>query len=200
MNAKRTRGEIREDGMVFWSHQKSNGYDYWVTPKKFAELIEQKKKRLRLWRNKNRHHVRSQARGYRLLNLEKSRERNRLWSEQNRSKVSKKLKEWKIRNKARCVAVEQKRRARQISGTPSDSWEAVVNGFYEISERVSRCLGIKHSVDHIHPISKGGSHCHRNLQVLPFSWNSRKLAKLDAKLPDCYLTVGYRYTPKSDAV
>lgn len=38
--------------------------------------------------------------------------------------------------------------------------------------------GIKWSIDHIIPISKGGTHVHTNIQVVPLLWNQMKIDKL----------------------
>jgi 5-methylcytosine-specific restriction endonuclease McrA len=62
-----------------------------------------------------------------------------------------------------------------------------VKGFYEMADRVSRCTKISFEVDHIMPLSKGGSHSAQNLQLLPEYWNIRKGPKLNFPLPSCYL-------------
>lgn len=189
------QGDERSDGKVFWSRNKQTGFQYWVSKEKFDELRKSKNERLKIWRDKNRDKVKKQAKAYREKNADRNNELKRIWAQTNRFRFSEKLRNWKKDNKARCCFVEERRRARKKNQTPNDSWEEVVLSFYQISERISKCLGIKHAVDHIHPLSKGGSHCHRNLQVLPFSINSKKLARLDVKLPDCYRTKGFRYKP-----
>jgi hypothetical protein len=191
------QGTVRADGLVFWARDRKRNSEYWITKEKFELFRERKNERLRSWRKKHHEKVREEAKVYRLNSLDKCRERNRLWSERNRKRVAPKLKAWKQENKARCCYVEEQRRARKLAQTPKDSWESVVLGFFEISERVSRCLQIRHAVDHIYPLSKGGSHCHRNLQVLPFSLNSRKSARLKVDLPNCYRTDGFWFLPKA---
>jgi hypothetical protein len=46
--------------------------------------------------------------------------------------------------------------------------------FYEWRVRVQKKLGIKFNVDHIIPLSVGGTHHPSNLQVVPAKWNRRK--------------------------
>jgi len=195
-NQNLNRGFVRSDGLILWTKFKKTGFEYWVTKERYEELKKQKNSYLKKWRDRNRIKTREQAKGYRLKFLEKARLRNRIWAQKDREKNPKKNRIWKQANKARCVYLEEKRRARKKSQIPDDCWNQVVSGFYQISDRLTKCLGIRHAVDHIFPLSKGGSHCHRNLQVLPFSWNSKKLARLDAELPNCYRTDGFWYVKK----
>jgi 5-methylcytosine-specific restriction endonuclease McrA len=196
MTTKHKQGETREDGMVFWCYQKKINYEYWITAEKFAEMRSKKNKKLKAWRSKNKDAVRIWRKNDRQKNLLKRRQQSLLWAKKNPEKKTENLKRWKIQNKDRCTAIQELRRARQMKAVPSDSWKSVVNGFYEISNRVSKCTGIKHAVDHIIPLACGGSHCHRNLQVLPFSINSRKGAKTDFVLPKCYRRDGWGAPPK----
>jgi hypothetical protein len=46
--------------------------------------------------------------------------------------------------------------------------------FYEWRVRVQKKLGIKFNVDHIIPLSVGGTHHPSNLQVVPAKWNQSK--------------------------
>ena len=197
MTTKPKQGNIREDGMVFWCYQKKINYEYWVTAEQFSEMRKVKNERLKVWRSKNKDALRIWRKNDRQKNLLKRREQSLSWMKNNPKKVAENMRRWKLQNRAKCTAVEELRRARQMKATPSDSWKSAVDGFYKIADRVSRCTGIKHAVDHIVPLIAGGSHCHRNLQVLPFSLNSRKGAKINYKLPDCYRSDG-RYTPPKE--
>jgi len=190
MNKKQKQGNAREDGMVFWCYQKKINYEYWVTAEKFAELRKSKNEALRLWRAKNKDAMKIWRKNDRSKNLLKRREQSLSWLKKNPSRAAENMRRWKLENRARCTAVEELRRGRQMKAIPSDSWKSAVDSFYKIADRVSRCTGIKHAVDHIVPLAAGGSHCHRNLQILPFSLNSRKGAKIDYKLPDCYRSDG----------
>lgn len=51
--------------------------------------------------------------------------------------------------------------------------------FYAEAKRLSIETGIPHEVDHIKPISKGGKHHEKNLQVITMTENRSKGAKLD---------------------
>lgn len=70
-------------------------------------------------------------------------------------------------------------RLRQIKClTPPDADKAKLIWFYEEAKRLTLFTGIKHEVDHIIPVSKGGLHHHNNLQVLPWMQNRAKGAKI----------------------
>jgi hypothetical protein len=199
MNEKQKQGHTREDGMVFWCYQKKIDYEYWVSAEKFAEMRKSKNDALRTWRAKNKDAVKIWRKKDRDKNLLKRREQSLSWLKKNPMKAAENIRRWKAANRDKCTAVQELRRARQMKAVPTDSWRSVVDGFYKIANRVSYCTGIRHAVDHIVPLAAGGSHCHRNLQVLPYSLNSRKGAKVDFKLPDCYRSDG-RFTPSTVTV
>ena len=58
--------------------------------------------------------------------------------------------------------------------TPPDADKKQIQSFYVEAKRLSVETGIKHEVDHILPISKGGLHHQDNLQVLPWIENRKK--------------------------
>lgn len=153
-----------------------------------------------LWESRNREKVSEAARKkyqkQKLSNPDAMREKSRLsairWRSNNPELSKQRMREWQIKNAAKTVAYTQKRDAQRKASIPSDCWQSIVDGLYAIAERISRCTGIRHEVDHIWPISKGGSHCHRNLQVIPASLNRKKSARLNFNLPDCYQSQGRR--------
>lgn len=54
----------------------------------------------------------------------------------------------------------------------------MINYRYQDARRLSKETGIKHEVDHIWPLSKGGPHLPWNLQVLTKEENLSKGAKI----------------------
>lgn len=219
MNPRRKRGEVREDGMVFWGLDK--GYECWVTSERFQERRRQENEKMKLWRlrnpkkakesalrsrNKNIEKVRARtrewqvknpekayqaSRSWRLKNRERERLTCRLWRESNRAASREASRNWSKNNPARVCEIRQKRVATKRKAIPDDIWQNAVDQIFEISRRVSKCLGIPHSVDHIFPLAKGGSHCHRNLQILPAAINHSKSCLLRCRIPSCYRCDGW---------
>ena len=97
-------------------------------------------------------------------------ERNKRYRLENPDKVSAwKAKDRKI-NKARVLADNASRRALQKTPlTPEIIQIYALRDFYK-----AMSLGEDFHVDHIIPLSKGGSHVHTNLQVIPAIDNLRK--------------------------
>jgi hypothetical protein len=57
---------------------------------------------------------------------------------------------------------------------------------YKMSQRISQCTGIRHHVDHVHPLNADGLcglHVPWNIQVIPARTNLRKKNKLEGS---CY--------------
>ena len=83
---------------------------------------------------------------------------------------------WFQNNKASVNARHASRRYnlhKSYNALPEHS-KAIVKGIYEASQRVSECLGVPFHVDHIVPVSKGGTHSPENLQIVPAKWNLQK--------------------------
>ena len=113
------------------------------------------------------------------------------WVKANRGKKRASLAAWAKANPEKMNLKTARRRALKLAAVPDDANKAFVAGLYAIANRVSKCLGIRHDVDHIVPLALGGSHCHRNMQVIPSTWNYRKRDRYDYPLPDCYRTDGW---------
>jgi len=82
------------------------------------------------------------------------------------------------RNKQGYVARAYERLRKIKCLTPLDADKSKLNWFYEEAKRMTLETNIKHEVDHIIPVSKGGLHHQDNLQVLPWLENRAKGSKL----------------------
>ena len=98
------------------------------------------------------------------MSAPKSRERALRWSRENPDKARENV---------------GRRRSRKIHGVDTLSPDdlAIMRTIYKVSDRVSKCLGIKHHVDHIMPLSRGGRHRPSNLQAIPATLNHWKSSK-----------------------
>lgn len=103
-------------------------------------------------------------------------EQNRKWNEENREYRRELSKQWCKMNKEKRYSLNAKRRASLISQTPeiSNLEKSAIEALYFISKVLSNSCGEKFHVDHMHPISKGGSHTFDNLQILTAEENRRK--------------------------
>jgi len=118
------------------------------------------------------------------------RQQGKAWRDRNKIKLNARARElYKERpeiNKAKfkkltdsgyAAASSAKRRALKLEATPPWVNQREIQGFYEMCARVSKCLGIKHHVDHIEPL-KGkksrGLNVPWNLRVVPAYVNLSK--------------------------
>ena len=92
---------------------------------------------------------------------------------------------WRKANPEKAAAKAASRRATELQQMPSWVRQCEIRGFYEMSARVSKCLGIPHHVDHIIPLrgkTVRGLHVPANLRVIPATMNMRKGNRLIEEL------------------
>jgi len=169
---KHLNGDVRKcDGMVFYSYRfKNEKYqENWRSPASYQKSIN---------------HDIAAGRIYRKLNSEKVKKCNRRWVENNRSKYNAISNKWIKRNPDKAVEFAGRRRAREMNACIMlhRDQQKIIDSIYDYSQRLTKCIGIKHHVDHIIPISRGGIHVHTNMQVIPASINCRKRNKLPHEL------------------
>ena len=97
---------------------------------------------------------------------------------QNRKNVM----EWSKNNKSRKMASVRKYQAIKRNSKVLCGDSNIMKVFYDAARRVEKCVGIKFHVDHIIPLSLGGSHHQSNLQWVPYMWNLSKHNRESGKL------------------
>lgn len=163
------------------------------------------KDKVKIWQTKNRESIRRATEKYRTKNKEKVKQRRieiyrsipkeiraQKYTEKNRNRANY-SRRWYLENRSRCLDSQKryyennkdsslskhsKRRARIHLSFKQNADPILIKGFYAVARRVSKCLGIKHHVDHIIPIAKNGPHHQDNLQILPWRINFRKGSKI----------------------
>ena len=132
------------------------------------------------WQKKNPEKNRANSLRWAKRHPEKKSEYAKQWRAQNIEKLQDRQREWKQQNRERCVANEQRRRARKTEaggGFTVSEWESLVRHF----GGGCLCCGrtdVKLTADHVVPISKGGSSNINNIQPLCQGCNSRKNNKI----------------------
>jgi hypothetical protein len=97
----------------------------------------------------------------------------------NREKHLEYMKQYRKNNKGRINSLNIRNKKNRKKSLHPQRNEKIIKVFYDMSNRLSKCLGIKFNVDHIFPISKGGWHHEENLQVITEVLNKKKSAKTD---------------------
>lgn len=157
---------------------------------KWGKCVECKRKNNKLWVENNPEKVKASEIKYRENHRDEVNKRNKKWrdenqqqmsairknwEEKNKDKVREKYRRWKRANKEKGRVYENKRRARKNEGGGSftvSEWRDVVN------RQDGRCLACgkkaKLTIDHVIPVSKGGSSDISNIQGLCGPCNSKK--------------------------
>jgi len=116
-------------------------------------------------------------------NADKKKEYTKKYYRDNMLKIKDYHKEYRKNNPDKVNASDAKRRAVKTSATPENANQNIINTFYEMSARLTVCIGIKYHVDHLVPLSKGGKHHEENLLPVPASVNLTKNGSLDFSHP-----------------
>lgn len=106
---------------------------------------------------------------YYLNNIDKIKNATKLYAEKNKGLL-----------RPKHLARTTKRRIGKLNRTPSWLYPSdlkQIEELYKLSDRLSKCLGIPHHVDHIIPLQGklvSGLHIFSNLRVIPATINLRK--------------------------
>lgn len=149
----------------------------WYEKNKDEESARQKK-----WVQKNKEHLCQKWREYRAENKETIAAKQKLYREKNRDKIRETMKQWTKNNLDKKAANESKRRA--IKANKSGIIENI-----DREEIIARDKSICHicekkvarkdiTLDHIIPLSKGGSHTKNNIAVAHSHCNYSKKDKV----------------------
>lgn len=140
---------------------------------------EKDKEHQKKWRDSNKEKKNLGTRIWQSLNLDKRREASKRYYQSNKEKVHKANKSYLERNPEVINAIKNNRRAREKNAEgriSAKTWKEILNKYG------NKCLccgrtDVKLTVDHIVPLSKGGTNNSDNLQPLCISCNSSKHTK-----------------------
>lgn len=168
-----------KSGLTAWCkacfHEKSK--------ERYAEHREEELKRAREYRINNRERLIAYFKEWKRKNPDIKKKFNDKWVNQNREKDRLIKAAYKKRNPDKNCASTNKRRAAKAKATPlwlTDTQLAQIQWFYSAAKMMTETTGIKHHVDHIHPLSSAGFnglHVPWNLRVIKSTENISKGCK-----------------------
>jgi len=142
----------------------------------------------RLWRAKNPEKVREYNQRQYYKDIELTRKRRREYAKNNPARVSAAVRKWVVNNPEKKRAVNRRARVRRLSAEGNHTIADVRRLFALQGEKCAACRcriyhsgSLKYEVDHVLPLSKGGSDYPNNLQLLCLSCNRRKTNKTPAE-------------------
>jgi len=177
------RGDVREDGKLFWQY-KSDGKQLWVSKEKFEEKKIKACDSTKRAYPKVRQKCIAYLKEWRRNNKDKCDKLRISWAEKNPEKVlecrRKAAKKYAKNNRAKCSVRENKRRQLKEASKEilTQDQIKIMNYIYDCRKRISDCTGLKFHVDHVLPLSKGGQHLPSNLKILPAKINLKKHNKI----------------------
>lgn len=176
-------GNINDKGMVF--HSYAGKTERWYDPamfmwkrsksatrqrQRYHENLEESRKKLREWHHANKDKKKASHDRWRAANRAKDRETSRVWNENNKDKIAGYYSTDKA--KARNAKAQARRRALKAGSEVVSGYEEGL--LYQLARTFTTATGIRHEVDHIMPISRGGDHEIDNLMIIPESTNRIK--------------------------
>jgi hypothetical protein len=165
-----SKSSVTKDGLQSQCKDCKNQYNIQYR-KENAESVKQYGKEYRKY---NAQFIKQYGRKYYKDNAESIKQYGRKYRKDNAEYVKEKHKQYLKDNPEKNRCDTARHRAKKTNQLHPNHNKIIEEVLQSISTRVSNCLGIKHNVDHIWPLSQGGLHHHCNLQVITESLNNKK--------------------------
>lgn len=141
-----------------------------------ARDVERQRRCSADWKKRNPEKDKAATARWRKANKKRIAESWVKWRAANAKRLLEENRRWRASNPARVADLLARRRVRLTAAeVPLTVFEeAQVLAFYAIARARGVQTGVKHHVDHIIPLARGGRHHPSNLQVLTAEENVRK--------------------------
>jgi 5-methylcytosine-specific restriction endonuclease McrA len=157
----------------FFNGYTSAGKENWVSGGARANILVRQRDYNKDYYQDNRECFLGYAAIYREENAEAAQEACKKWREENRDKSRAASARWAERNLEKRRVAQSLRKARIRSGSNTQCPQ--IRFLYEQCARLNSIFnGTVFQVDHTVPLSLGGKHEARNLQIVPVKWNLSK--------------------------
>jgi hypothetical protein len=131
----------------------------------------------RVWQKANREHVASLRAAWHRANADHRRITSKVWRQENAEKIKAVKKAWLAANKLRTRVYVENRRVRKLANGGSHTAEQIEALYIRQRERCAGCnksIRKYYEIDHIIPITRGGSNNISNIQLLCLPCNRTK--------------------------
>lgn len=151
----------------------------------YKENQEKKKYQQKQYRLNNQEKVKQQRKKYYEKHRSKLLEQKKEYYHNNKSDIKEKRKLYVEQNRHKVNAAHIKRKVQKKQATPPWADLQKIEHVYWVCNFISEITGIKHHVDHVHPLlgkTICGLHVHTNLQILTAEENMKKGNTYNANL------------------
>jgi hypothetical protein len=133
--------------------------------------------------NENRTKHNSKCKDYRSKNKLEINEKNKVYRDSNIEKERERCRKYKLNNPVQRKLEASRAMARKHDAHHPEHNVSMEKTLIEMRLRLSKCTGIKHVIDYIIPLSKGGYLHHANIQVITQAHQKNKLTSLNYNNP-----------------